>query len=126
MLGIAQRRGLGVEMAGQARAFPFERVRTQSPLVDKVGGIPLVLVTGPDGKSVRVFRSLLHEKEIELYRDHGSSTWQLVDGTGNTWNFEGCATAGPATGQCLERIGFLKDFWFDWRNYHPETTVYGR
>ena len=125
--GLADREViLGVEMAGQARAFPFERVRTQSPLVDKVGGIPLVLVTGPDGKSVRVFRSLLHEKEIELYRDHGSSTWQLVDGTGNTWNFEGCATTGPATGQCLERIGFLKDFWFDWRNYHPETTVYGR
>jgi hypothetical protein len=20
----------------------------------------------------------------------------------------------------------LKDYWFDWRNYNPKTTVYGR
>jgi hypothetical protein len=94
------------------------------------------LVTGPDGESVRVFRSQLNRLDIELYRDaqrDGSSNgksearspeWRLLDSQGNTWNFAGCATSGPAAGQCLEKINFLKDYWFDWKNYNPQTTVY--
>jgi hypothetical protein len=117
---------LGLEMDGQARAFPLERVRSQSPVHDRVAGVPLVLVAGPDGESVRGFRSQLNGSEIELYRDRQSALWQLVDAAGNAWNFQGCAVAGPATGQCLEKIALLKDYWFDWRNYHPQTTVYNR
>jgi hypothetical protein len=116
---------LGVELGGQARAFPLERVSTQSPLQDKMNGVPIALVLGPDGKSVRIFRSALNGAELELYRDRQSTQWQLVDGRGNNWNFQGCAVSGPATGQCLEQISYLKDYWFDWRNYHPQTTISG-
>ena len=116
---------LGVELGGEARAFPLERVRSQSPVQDKMNGIPMVLVLGPDGKSVRIFRSELNGAAIELYRDREHPQWQLVDGRGNTWNFQGCALSGPAAGQCLEPIRHLKDYWFDWRNYHPLTTVAG-
>jgi hypothetical protein len=51
--------------------------------------------------------------------------WTLVDGTtASQWNFQGCAVSGPAQGKCLARVPALKDYWFDWRNYHPDTTVY--
>jgi hypothetical protein len=132
---------LGVEMGSQARAFPLAKVRGANPVEDKVGGVPVALVTGPDGESVRIFRSQLNGADIELYRDAQSdgkgdgktavksteiksNEWRLVDAQGNTWNFAGCATSGPATGQCLEKINFLKDYWFDWKNYNPQTTVY--
>jgi Protein of unknown function (DUF3179) len=115
---------LGVEIGGQARAFPLEKVRGASPVEDKVGGVPVALVTGPDGESVRVFRSQWNGLDIELYRDAQSPEWRLLDSQGNTWNFAGCATSGPAAGQCLEKINFLKDYWFDWKNYNPRTTVY--
>jgi len=127
---------LGVAMGGQARAFPLARVRGASPVEDKIAGVPVVLVTGPDGESVRVFRSQWNGLDIELYRDTQSGRqsdgksdgqspeWQLLDSQGNTWNFAGCATSGPALGQCLGRINFLKDYWFDWKNYNPQTTVY--
>jgi len=117
---------LGVEIGGQARAFPLDRVLTQSPVEDKIAGIPIVLVTGKDGASVRAFRLQGNGSETELFRDSQSAEWRLIDSQGNAWNFEGCAIAGPATGQCLEKISFLKDFWFDWKNYHPQTTVYRR
>jgi len=26
----------------------------------------------------------------------------------------------------LERIPIIKDYWFDWRNYNPKTTIYGK
>jgi hypothetical protein len=44
--------------------------------------------------------------------------------TASEWNFQGCAVSGPAQGKCLDRVPALKDYWFDWRNYHPDTTIY--
>jgi hypothetical protein len=119
---------LGIVMSGQARAFPLSKVLGESLIEDRIAGIPVALVTGSDGESVRVFRSQLNGLYIELYRDARSDgqnpEWRLLDSQGNTWNFAGCATSGPATGQCLGKINFLKDYWFDWKNYNPQTTVY--
>jgi hypothetical protein len=121
---------LGIEMSGQARAFPLAKVFEAKLVEDKIAGTPVALVAGPDGTSVRVFRSQVNGADIELYRDTQSNApnpeWRLLDSQGNTWNFAGCATSGPAAGQCLEKINFLKDYWFDWRNYNPATTVYSR
>ena len=44
--------------------------------------------------------------------------------TGSEWNFQGCAVSGKAKGVCLEPIPMLKDYWFDWRNYNPKTTIW--
>jgi hypothetical protein len=119
---------LGIEIRGQARAFPLAKVRGPNPVEDKIAGVPVVLVTGPDGESMRVFRSQWNGSDIELYHDAQSDghspEWRLLDALGNVWNFSGCATSGPAAGQCLEKINFLKDYWFDWKNYNPQTTVY--
>jgi hypothetical protein len=129
---------LGVRIGGEARAFPLAKVRGQDPVGDKIAGVPVVFVTGPDGESVRLFRSQWNGSDIELYREaqgngNGDGTsagkgteWRLLDTHGNTWNFAGCATSGPAASQCLEKINFLKDYWFDWKNYNPGTTVYSR
>ena len=115
---------LGVQVDGQARAFPRAKMRGTNPVQDTIAGVPVTLVTGPDGESVRIFRSQVNGSDIELYRDAQSADWRLLDPQGNTWNFAGCATSGPATGQCLQKINFLKDYWFDWKNYNPQTTVY--
>ncbi len=57
----------------------------------------------------------------------GPKTWTLLDTTtASEWNFQGCAISGPAQGKCLDRVPALKDYWFDWRNYHPDTTIYKR
>jgi len=51
--------------------------------------------------------------------------WILLDtATASEWNFQGCAISGPSLGKCLDRMPSLKDYWFDWRNYHPDTTIY--
>jgi hypothetical protein len=49
----------------------------------------------------------------------------LVDGeTSSTWDFDGKATSGQLAGKQLKKIFVLEDYWFDWRIYHPATTVY--
>jgi hypothetical protein len=115
---------IGIEIGDAARAYPVSSLEKQSPIHDRLGGVPVLLVLGPDGKSVRSFLSRLAGQELEFFRKADSSEWRLVDASGGEWNFQGCAISGPAQGNCLERLPALRDFWFDWRQYHPSTSVY--
>ena len=119
---------IGLTINGAARAYPWETFVRQSPVVDRVNGTPLLLALGPDGKSFRVFMSRIDGKDAEFFLQAETSEnkdWALLDtATASQWNFQGCAISGPAGGKCLDRIPALKDYWFDWRNYHPHTTVY--
>jgi hypothetical protein len=130
---------IGLTIDGAARAYPWQDFAKQSPVQDRVNGTPLLLALGPDGKSFRVFVSRINGHDAEFFLQ-GEETpdapagkpaekkqWVLLDTlTASQWNFQGCATSGPAQGKCLDRIPALKDYWFDWRNYHPDTTVYKR
>jgi hypothetical protein len=124
---------VGLTVSGAARAYRWETFANQSPVLDRVNGTPLLLVLGPDGKSFRVFISRIDGSDAEFFLQSilnsdaltGKKRWTLLDtSTHSQWNFQGCAIAGPALGKCLERIPALKDYWFDWRNYHPDTSIY--
>jgi hypothetical protein len=152
---------VGLELGGASRAYPWESLVKQSPVIDHVNGRPLLIAVGPDGKSFRVFVSQIDGKDAEFFlkgdEDTSSATassdpkvmptsanadpktpaqlemksappakpWMLLDTTtASEWNFQGCAVSGASQGKCLERVPALKDYWFDWRNYHPDTTIY--
>jgi hypothetical protein len=124
---------VGLTVNDAARAYPWETFAKQSPVLDRVNGTPLLLVLGPDGKSFRVFISRIDGIDAEFFLQPNSNSdpsaeqkdWKLLDTTTHSqWNFQGCAIAGPAVGKCLDRIPALKDYWFDWRNYHPDTSIY--
>jgi Protein of unknown function (DUF3179) len=126
---------IGLAIDGAARAYAWETFAKQSPVLDRVNGTPLLLVLGPDGKSFRVFISRIDGRDAEFFlqgdvRDDtsaGKKDWSLLDTTtASQWNFQGCAISGAAQGKCLDRVPALKDYWFDWRNYHPGTTIYKR
>jgi hypothetical protein len=120
---------LGIQAFGASRAFLYERVIKEKLVKDHVGSEPVLLVVGPDDQSVRAFRDRIRGVggATDFYRITGRSGVLLIDdSTGSEWNFQGCATSGKAKGLCLEPIPMLKDYWFDWRNYNPGTTVYGK
>ena len=182
---------VGVEIDNASRCYPWETLVKQSPIMDHVGGEPVLIVVAPDGKSFRAFVSRIDGQDAEFFLkgepDPATPTpttdvkslpsapsppaasnkpnssartppavarapspssatasqtpttstakptnpapkpWILVDSTtASEWNFQGCAISGPAQGKCLERVPILKDYWFDWRNYHPDTTIYKR
>jgi hypothetical protein len=143
---------VGLTMDGASRAYPWDVLVKQSPVMDRVHGTPLLVVVGPDRKSFRVFVSRIDGKDAEFFLKGETEadaaagkpsdgkppdkkadlpatpkTWALLDNmTASEWNFQGCAVSGAAQGKCLDRVPALKDYWFDWRNYHPDTTVYKR
>jgi len=116
---------VGLTVNGSARAYPWETLVKQSPVVDRVHDTPLLIAVGPDKKSFRAFVSRIDGKDAEFFLKGETKDWVLLDtATASEWNFQGCAISGPSTGKCLDRIPSLKDYWFDWRNYHPDTTIY--
>ena len=116
-----------LELSGESKAYPVDTILKQSPVQDRLGGQPVLVLAGPDGKSVRAFVSRLNDEEVEFFRKSGTSEFLLVDAiNGSEWNFKGCAVSGPSLGKCLNALPAIKDYWFDWRNYHPDTLIYHR
>lgn len=115
----------GIEVGGSDKAYPLDRVLAQSPLHDRLGGVPLVLLVGPDGKSVRAFEARLDSSQLELVRPVDGTSGEVMDvGTGSRWSFAGEAVSGPLKGRRLTPVYLLKDYWFDWVIYHPGTGLY--
>jgi len=122
---------IGINLAGTARAFPFSKIKEQKVVADYVGATPIVLVLGPDRASVRAFENRLPatQKSTDFYRKASATEtdFGLVDSeSGGEWDFQGCAVSGTLKGACLRQIDLLKDYWFDWAHYNPNTTVYTR
>jgi Protein of unknown function (DUF3179) len=120
---------IGVTRVDAAKAYPLARLTDQSPvLLDNVGGQPIMLVLGPDGKAVHVFSRQIGGRTLEFYGHSAanpSESWALVDDTTlGGWTFDGCAISGELQGQCLTRIDALKDYWFDWQHYHPHSEIF--
>lgn len=115
---------LGIQAFGASRAFPYELVLREKLLQDRVGAEPILLLTGSDGASVRAFR---RPGGVDFYRlnpPKPGGVLMMDAATGSEWNFKGCAVTGQRQGTCLEPVPMLKDYWFDWKNYNPRTTVY--
>jgi Protein of unknown function (DUF3179) len=117
---------VGVRLLGMARAYPLASLQRQSPVEDEVGAVPILLVVGEDGRSVRCFERTVDGRELHLFAKPGIPL-RLVDSeTASAWSFAGEAVAGPLQGKRLARVQALKDYWFDWRTYNPETSIFRR
>lgn len=114
---------VGVEIDGKSKAYPFSALERQSPILDTVGGKDIVLILARDGKSVRAFEREIDGKTLEFFVKPDSK--EITDAeTASVWDFSGKATGGALQGRELKKIAALKDYWFDWKTYHPETQLY--
>jgi hypothetical protein len=114
--------GLSVGQVG--RAYPWAVLKRQSPVLDTLAGTPVVLIVGEDGRSIRAFERVVDGRELQLFAKPGLPV-RLVDAeTGSEWSFTGEAVSGPLAGKKMTKVFVLLDYWFDWKAYHPETSVY--
>ena len=115
----------GVVEGGVARAYPRPVLLAQNPLLDSVGGTPIMIALDADQKSPRAFERLVDGGEIEFFAKPGSNPLTFLDSkTGSEWDFSGKAVRGPLAGHQLRKIAVLTDYWFDWKTYHPTTGIY--
>jgi hypothetical protein len=116
---------IGITIGDVAKAYPFEMLKKHNPIIDVINSQPILLVLHSDGKSVRAFSRKIETEDYEFYAVVNSTGIELMDSqTGSHWNFSGLAISGPLQGKKLQQIYSLKDYWFDWKNYHPQTLIY--
>jgi hypothetical protein len=114
---------VGIEVNGESKAYPFSAILEQHPILDIVGGRHVVIFLGDDKKSVRAFDRTVDDRSLEFFVNLETS--MIVDAeSGSDWDFTGAAIAGELAGKQLEPIRTQKDYWFDWKTYHPSTQVY--
>ena len=109
----------GIFNGSGSKAFPVKRVIADKLVLDYVGSEAVVLVVAADGLSVRAFRNTTPPRDFYAFAGYFEDTQ-----TGTKWNFQGCPVGGGQA--CLEPVAMVKDYWFDWKNYHPDTTIYAR
>ena len=115
---------IGVTVDGQSKAYPIEAILTAKLIQDRVEGLPVVLVVGADGASIRAFNATMDDGgTLTFARGEGEMAMRDAQ-TGSVWNFQGCAVEGKFTGRCLKPIDAHKDYWFDWMNHHPRSAVF--
>ena len=116
---------VGIKLNNASRAYPFDAVVRQSPIIDDLGDRPIMIVLGEDKKSVRAFERSVDGRKLELFVKPNESPMRLADAeTGSEWDFTGKAIAGPLKGKQLPKLYALNDYWFDWKTYNPNTTIY--
>jgi hypothetical protein len=114
---------IGITINGAAKAYPMARLEKQAPVIDSLGGAAIVLMLDASKKSARAFDR--HVDGRMLTFSAGPEAAQIIDAeTGSTWDFTGRAVSGPLAGRQLRKTMVLKDYWFDWKIYHPGTAVY--
>jgi len=119
----------GLSLNGKAVAYPMSALQKQRLILDEISGggntLPLFLALGDDDKSVRAFERKVDGHTLEFFLKAGSKPVAFIDAeTATTWDFEGKAISGRLAGKQLKKILALKDYWFDWKIYHPDTAVY--
>ena len=116
---------MGIALGGKSVAYPLAALQKQSPIIDMVGSVPIIVMLGQDHRSVRAFERTVDGRRLEFFQKAENGEPQLIDAeTGSSWDFEGKAIAGPLTGRQLKKLFVLEDYWFDWRLYHPDTAIY--
>jgi hypothetical protein len=121
----------GVEIAGDARAWPLRILDWHEMLNDVVGGVPVTLAYCPlcgsgilyDGRVDGRDEPFVFGSSGFLYR---SNKLMYDQATHSLWNqFTGRPVVGPLTGSGIEFevLPVAITSWRDWRAQHPDTTV---
>ena len=115
---------VGVELNGDPVAFPFGVLNKEPVVNHEAGGQPILVVFNVDtGTGVD------YEREVDgqlLTFSQVEKTTIVDNETGTNWNgLTGEAIEGPLVGIKLTRIKSTSSFWFGWKDWYPDSEIYG-
>jgi hypothetical protein len=115
---------IGVEQDGIAIAYPFSRLNDQPVVNDQVSDTSVLVVFNANTGTGVVFNRTVDGQTLTFNTQSGLIL--IDDETGTTWDgLTGLATGGPLAGMELERIKSTASFWFGWKDWYPNTLVFG-
>jgi hypothetical protein len=115
---------IGVDHNDEAVAYPYSVLNEEPVVNDAVGGTPVLVVFNSDTGTGVVFDRIV--EEVELFFEIAEGLILVDVETGSSWDgLTGVAIDGPLSGKELTRIKSTASFWFGWKDFYPDTRVYG-
>ena len=118
---------IGLEINGEAKAYPLFILVWHEIVNDEVGGVPVSVTYCPLCYTNQVFERVIDGKTVEfgtsgkLYNSNLLMYDRLTD---SYWSQAlGMAVKGDLTGYKLNLIPFDVVTWGDWKAIHPDTVV---
>ena len=118
---------IGLEINGEAKAYPLFILVWHEIVNDKVGGTPVSVTYCPLCYTNQVFERVINDQEVEfgtsgkLYNSNLLMYDRLTD---SYWSQAlGLAVKGELTGYQLDLVPFDVITWGDWKKLHPDTLV---
>jgi len=117
---------VGVEINGDARAYPVQFIGYHHQVRDVVGGTPILVSFCTVCRTGRVFSPMI-DGQVETFRlvgmDHFNAMFEDKS-TGSWWRqATGEAVAGPRTGRTLAEFPSLQVSLERWLTLHPKSLI---
>ncbi len=118
---------IGLEINGQARAYPLFILVWHEIVNDEVGGTPVSVTYCPLCYTNQVFERIIDGQTVEFGTSgklYNSNLLMYDRLTESYWSQAvGLAVKGPLSGRVLETVPFDVITWGDWKGLHPDTLV---
>ena len=117
---------VGIEMDGQARAYPLQYIGYHHQVRDTLAGTPILVSYCTVCRTGRVFRPTVHDS-LESFRlvgmDHFNAMFE--DRTTGSWwrQANGEAIIGPRKGAAMPELPSVQVSLKQWMKLHPQTLV---
>lgn len=116
---------LGIRHESAAVAFPLKDVRRARRVNAQVGALPIVLAAPSDHLPVLAYQRRAGNRILTFEIGSGQSDSMRDRETGSRWRVsDGVALEGPLAGTKLARAPAYPAFWFGWRSFFPDTTIW--
>jgi hypothetical protein len=114
----------GLEMDGEAKAYPMSALQQARVVNDRVGGTPVLIVHQPASDTTTGFVAEADGKALKFQAANPEAD-KLTDlETHSEWNAYGLCVAGRLKGTQLKALILEPEFWFAWSEFHPATLLY--
>ena len=117
---------IGVNLNGEARAYPLQQIGYHHQILDTVGGVPVLVTYCTVCRTGRVYSPIINGKP-EVFRlvgmDHFNAMFE--DATTKSWwqQATGVAVAGQLKGTKLKEIPSEQTSLNVWIGKHPSTSI---
>ena len=120
---------VGVEVGDSTKAYPFHLLAEEGIVNDTVDGAGVLVYMDRPTETALAYDRRVDGKALTFRSSgdgEGAEATLIDDETGTTWiALTGLAVEGPLKGKRLERALSHLSFWFAWKDWNPETELYG-
>ncbi len=117
---------LGVETAGQGKAYPLNPAAERACFTDTIAGDPIAVFWYGPTRSATAYRTTVEGRKLTFYADAGSpETAPFKDReTGTRWTLAGRGVDGPLRGRELSWVTSIQARWYAWVSEYPGSAIY--